>query len=412
MLSPRPRDARHISWRRRRRARSAFTVPLIAASLLAALVAAQPVAAHSARVASVVPDGLFTDLVQLDRKLAKLIHDERTKGLDVHQLRQRVDLIARAKLGMVDQFFDQPVYGVRFNEVFRQLDCLDVSLENAVHIEEGSAQHPFAGPNERIVRQLEAGKKCKQKLEGELHGASLAPEGLLKDLVQLDRKLAKLIHDERTKGLDVHQLRQRVDLIARAKLGMVDQFFDQHVYGVKFSEVFTQLDSLDVSLENAVHIEEGSAQHPFAGPNERIARQLEAGKKSKQKLEDDLHKANAEPPAAGCTGHAMLGNIYGGQAHELVTDFTCPKPSTEFSLTVPVGYQITGGQASNAASSGGYTCSLNSTNTTVDCIGSAPAGSTTYVQMTSSPNPQAGMMLPLKVSFSDNSTASFTLTSK
>src|SRR5205085_12442265 len=110
-----------------------------------------------------------------------------------------------------------------------------------------------------------------------------------------------------------------------------------------------------------------------------IAHTIELAKKCKQQLENELHKASEQPQ---CTGHAMLGNIYGGQAHELVADFTCPKTSTKFSLAVPSGYQITGGQASNAASGGGYSCNLSSTNTTVDCTGNAPAGSTSYVQMT------------------------------
>ena len=99
--------------------------------------------------------------------------------------------------------------------------------------------------------------------------------------------------------------------------------------------------------------------------------------------------------------------MYGGQAHQVTADFTCPKASTEFSLTVPSGYQITGGQATNSASSG-YSCSLNSTMDTVDCTGTAPAGSTTYVQFTTSPNPQAGMKLQLNVS----SNGSFTLTTQ
>lgn len=49
---------------------------------------------------------------------------------------------------------------------------------------------------------------------------------------------------------------------------------------------------------------------------------------------------------------------------------------------------------------------------TVDCTGSAPAGSTTYIQFTTSPNPQAGMNLALKVFFGDGSTTSFTLTTQ
>src|SRR5947209_5741269 len=137
---------------RSRRVGTAFAVALVAGSLFAAVVASQPVAAQSASVASVVPDRLFTDLVKLDRKLARLIHDERTKGLDVHQLRRRVDEIAGAKLAMVDQFFDQQVYGVKFSEVFTQLDSLDVDLQAAVSLEAfASPHHPFASPHEHIV---------------------------------------------------------------------------------------------------------------------------------------------------------------------------------------------------------------------------------------------------------------------
>src|SRR5437868_1310801 len=128
MLRWGPRDPGRPQRRRRRRVSAAFAVALIAGPLIAVLVVGQPASAQSARAASVVPNGLFADLVKLDRKLAKLIHEERTKGLDVVELARRVEVITRAKQAMVDQFFDQPVYGVKFSEVFRQLDCLDGDL--------------------------------------------------------------------------------------------------------------------------------------------------------------------------------------------------------------------------------------------------------------------------------------------
>src|SRR5437763_1442221 len=87
---------------------------------------------QSLAAASVVPEGLFTDLVKLDRKLARLIHEERTKGLDVHELARRVERIDHAKQAMVDQFFDQPVYGVKYSEVFSELDCLDRDLHQGL----------------------------------------------------------------------------------------------------------------------------------------------------------------------------------------------------------------------------------------------------------------------------------------
>src|SRR5437764_1002351 len=112
-----------------RRFATAFATGVLAAAVLAGLVLSQPGAGQTARAASVVPEGLLTDLVKLDRKLAKLIHEERTKGLDVFELHRRVERITHAKQAMVDQFFDQPVYGVKYSEVFNQLDCLDRNLE-------------------------------------------------------------------------------------------------------------------------------------------------------------------------------------------------------------------------------------------------------------------------------------------
>jgi hypothetical protein len=98
-----------------------------------------------------------------------------------------------------------------------------------------------------------------------------------------------------------------------------------------------------------------------------------------------------------------------------VTEFTCSKSSTGFSLILPSGYQFTSGQASNNMTSNAYTCSESSTNgpnDTVNCTGTVPPNSTSYVQTGTSPNPQAGMSLQLNVSFTDGSTTSFTVTSK
>ena len=113
----------------------------------------------------VVPDALFTDLVHIDRKLARLIHDER-EGLPFGQTTSRVHQIHRAKLRMVDQFFGQEVYGVKFSEVFDKLDCLDVLLENGRLQDNPLIDHP-----DHAVAAFEEGKKCKQKLEAELHKA-------------------------------------------------------------------------------------------------------------------------------------------------------------------------------------------------------------------------------------------------
>ena len=212
------------------------------------------------------------------------------------------------------------------------------------------------------------------------------------ELRELNHKLARAIQrleGAKRGGIDVARERRTLNDLEATKLRAVDQF--PIVFNLPYSETFTKLSCIDedIAMGQLVlrQLEHGtigrSAAHIYV--HRFLTIELQDAKKCKDELEVDL----AQQPH--CTGHAMLSNIYGGQAHQLVADFTCPKPSTDFSLTVPAGYQITGGQASNAASSG-YSCNLNSTNTTVDCTGSAPAGSTTYVQMTTSPNPQPGMM--------------------
>ena len=136
--------------------------------------ASSATAAGSTGVTADVPPGLLIDLVQLDRKLARLIASERAKGgLDRDELISRVKEIESAKLAMVDQFFGQPVYGVKFSEVFRQLDCLDQQLKlgSGIQIGEGAA----AARQDLIARTVERGKGCKQKLENELRKAAGQP---------------------------------------------------------------------------------------------------------------------------------------------------------------------------------------------------------------------------------------------
>jgi hypothetical protein len=123
----------------------------------------------SAQAEAQAPDGLFTSLVKIDRKLAKLIHavPDELPG----PLIRRMTEISNDKREMIDQYFDNSTYGVKFSEVFRALDCLDFEIgiatgrivEDKFHFSEG-----------KVVDAIELGKKCKQRLERELHAASPA----------------------------------------------------------------------------------------------------------------------------------------------------------------------------------------------------------------------------------------------
>lgn len=126
----------------------------------------------SARVESraAIPDGLFTDLVKIDRKLAKLI-DAVPNELPGPLIR-RMNEIANDKREMVNQYFGDSTYGVKFSVVFHELDCLDNRLGYAT----GRIAEDFAHFSEgKVIDAIKLGKKCKQRLEGELHAAQEEP---------------------------------------------------------------------------------------------------------------------------------------------------------------------------------------------------------------------------------------------
>jgi len=163
------------SWgeRHRRRVLTAACASCLAIGvLIGELVGTQSVAGKpegpTAHIADV--QMLFGALVKLDRKLAKLIDHVRTDGVGGQG--PEVGRIRTDKLRMVDQFFDQPVYGVKFNEVFRELDCLDTGLSAYRAIVAVSGGHITSRDDHFILDEFEAGKNCKQKLENDLHKAN------------------------------------------------------------------------------------------------------------------------------------------------------------------------------------------------------------------------------------------------
>src|SRR5579859_2836474 len=116
------------------------------------------------------------------------------------------------------------------------------------------------------------------------------PSGLLKDLIRLDQGLTQLIREERRgDGLSHDELLRRVTEIKKAKLAMVDRFFGEPVYGVKFSELFRRLDSLDVLLTAATFIE-------IHGGNQAAANDVQKAQNAKQKLETEFLKVAQQPP--------------------------------------------------------------------------------------------------------------------
>jgi hypothetical protein len=134
-----------------------------------------------------------------------------------------------------------------------------------------------------------------------------APAGLLADLKRLDQDLAAVLKQERNRadGLSPAELLRYVREIGKAKLEMVNGFFGQSVYGVKFSEVFRRLDSIDLLLWYSYGLDLAQEQaelghHSDAAKTfrQKIEGQLGAAQQAKEKLETEFKEAATQPPAA------------------------------------------------------------------------------------------------------------------
>ena len=122
--------------------------------------------------ADTVPDGLFADLTDLNKKLGNLIQDERKgDGLDFHDLLRRIKEIKTLKQEMVDEFFVTEIYGVKFNEVFKKLDCVDSWL----YYGWGASFPGSDASNDHITGRFETAKKCKEQLEEKFYAANASP---------------------------------------------------------------------------------------------------------------------------------------------------------------------------------------------------------------------------------------------
>jgi hypothetical protein len=162
-------------------ARKAFVLgAIVGAGVLAAVGAVSAgssgsVAPASPRLrADVVPPAVFDDLKHIDKLLAKLIGDVRSGSLESGaQTIDRIAEIERAKREMVSAFFEQPIYGLKFSEVFFGLDCLDRDLGQGIGEVLGHVD------NARVADIITKGQKCKQRLENKLRKGSPPPSQAL-----------------------------------------------------------------------------------------------------------------------------------------------------------------------------------------------------------------------------------------
>ena len=125
--------------------------------------------AHVRDVRSADLQSLFGKFTRLDRLLTKAI-DRAEKDEHVHGL---IDQIVDGKHQIVDQQLSAPIDGVSGSEWYAKLDCADIHLDRARLFDLGHVTIPgaFGGSKrtEVITENLKNAKKCKQKLEDDLH---------------------------------------------------------------------------------------------------------------------------------------------------------------------------------------------------------------------------------------------------
>lgn len=159
---------------RRRRLTAACASCLAIGVLIGGLVGSQSVAGKSGGPTAHTADVqmLFGALVKLDRKLTNVIDDVEAHGWGGRGQGNLVQQIVDAKARMIDQYFGQSVYGIKFSEVVHKLDCVDALLNYGLGVARGAGASVGAQDDRVIVAAFRDAKACKQKLENDLHKAN------------------------------------------------------------------------------------------------------------------------------------------------------------------------------------------------------------------------------------------------
>jgi hypothetical protein len=241
-----------VRGRRLTRSASLLAAALAAAALLSAAATTDdrgappgwgsPAGSTERQPLAAIPDGVFTILRQMNRDLADLI--ELVEKNRVETLAALVRAIRGLKLDLMKHF--PTVWGVEFSELFRDLEAIDMRLDDA------KAKLPNG---EKAAGELERARKRLDLLRGTLRGApdrASIPDEVFEELGRLDRELrdlAKQLKDGKPEELSEKDARERINKIRRLKLRLLERF--PAVFDITFEVVYQKLESLDEYLEGA-----------------------------------------------------------------------------------------------------------------------------------------------------------------
>ncbi|MHB8513177.1 MAG: hypothetical protein ACYDCC_13495 [Actinomycetota bacterium] len=265
---------------------STVLVTLFVGALLCGLIGSAPTAPMGFHRTAAPPQGLLNDLSSMDSQLTSLI--AALPSLSAGQLGTRVSEIRNLKLGMMDRFYNQEIYGVKYSVVFRKLDDIDMRCEQADRLLHHGVT-TVGGLND-AVNTLDRAVIDRLELRNSLAASEGVPQGLLKSLDELD--LASLRKQAQDIGNNLANFSHAVSELRKDKIHLVNVYFDQKIYGVGFGTVFEDLDSVDLNL--------------LIGQASKFALWFDHALSEVKSLQDDFRSANS-PPAGGSGTSSSTG---------------------------------------------------------------------------------------------------------
>jgi hypothetical protein len=189
-----------------------------------------------------IPDRVFTLLEQMNRKLADLIEDvEKDETRNFKAGTRYVETLKGELTRLLP-----PVFGVKFSELFSDLEAIDSRLDEA------AAALP---DGKKAAGLLERAKTRLGLLRGALRGSperAAIPDEVFEELGRLERELrdlGKQLEEGKPEELTEKQAKARIDKIRNLKRRLLERF--PTVYDLKFKSVFGALEDVDRYLARA-----------------------------------------------------------------------------------------------------------------------------------------------------------------
>jgi hypothetical protein len=261
-----------------------------------------------------IPAGFVDGLVAIDRMFTNLLDEATGHQPNAHDIFTAMNSIRHQKRELFLTYVKQRIYGLPAFLFYDPLDSMDESLGQAEAADHWALEARLHGHedweaalNQHVLVSLKGARFVKQQLEERLNGhqGAKVPKHFKQGLVDLDRKLNAMIHEERKdlapnelSGVD-HQIHE----LTAEKLELVKRYLGDYVifrsggHTVRFEQLFTAFDTIDSDLAGAVIDgtvwDRGPAGLTTQAKHDMV-RAIKLAENVKQSFEDKLRAALAQ----------------------------------------------------------------------------------------------------------------------